>query len=76
MYTREWSCPFGATKAIYTAEWAATCKWKERTVTQIASEATQMAEIAQERAAKATERERKFRVESIKVKEMAARALE
>ena len=49
---------------------------RKRTVTQTAAETTQMVEIAQERAAKATERERKFRVESIKVKEMAARALE
>ena len=49
---------------------------RKRTVTQIAAEATQMAEIAQERAAKATERERKFLAESIKVKEMVARALE
>ena len=35
-----------------------------------------MAEIAQDRAAKATERERKFRASSIQVKEIAVRVLE
>ena len=39
-------------------------------------EATQMAEIAQDRVAKATERERKFRASSIQAKEIAVRALE
>ena len=35
-----------------------------------------MAEIAQDRAAKATERERKFRASSVQTKEIAVRALE
>ena len=35
-----------------------------------------MAEIAQDRAAKATERERKFRASSVQAKEIAVRALE
>ena len=35
-----------------------------------------MAEIAQDRAAKATERERKFRASSIQAKEIVVRALE
>ena len=35
-----------------------------------------MAEIAQDRATKATERERKFRASSIQAKEIAVRALE
>ena len=34
-----------------------------------------MAEIAQDRAAKATERERKFRASSVQAKEIAVRAL-
>ena len=38
-------------------------------------EATQMAEIAQDRAAKATERERKFRASYVQAKEIAMRAL-
>ena len=35
-----------------------------------------MAKIAQDRAAKATERERKFRASSVQAKEIAVRALE
>ena len=35
-----------------------------------------MAEIAQDRAAKATKREKKFRASSIQAKELAMRALE
>ena len=35
-----------------------------------------MAEIAQDKAAKATERERKFRASSVQAKEIAVRALE
>ena len=35
-----------------------------------------MAEIAQDRAAKATERERKFRASSVQAKKIAVRALE
>ena len=35
-----------------------------------------MAEIAQDKAAKATERERNFRVSSVQAKEIAVRALE
>ena len=35
-----------------------------------------MAQIAQERATKATEKERKFRVKSVKAKEIEVRALE
>ena len=49
---------------------------KEREATQAAAEATQMAEIAQDRVAKATKRERKFRASSVQVKEIAVRALE
>ena len=49
---------------------------RERKATQAAAEATQMAEIAQDKAAKATERERKFRASSVQVKEIAMRALE
>ena len=49
---------------------------KERETTQAAAEATQMAEIAQDRVAKATERERKFRASSAQVKEIAVRVLE
>ena len=49
---------------------------RERTATQITLEATQMVEIAQERATKATERERKFRTSSVKANEIAVRALE
>ncbi|KAK9997846.1 hypothetical protein SO802_017449 [Lithocarpus litseifolius] len=49
---------------------------RERAATQVAAEATQMAEIAQDRAAKATERERKFRASSVQAKEIAVRALE
>ena len=49
---------------------------KERAATQTIAKATQMAEIAQDRAAKATERERKFRTSSIQVKEIAVRVLE
>ena len=44
--------------------------------TQAAAEATQMTEIAQDRAAKAIERERKFRASSVQAKEIAVRALE
>ena len=35
-----------------------------------------MAQIAQERATKATEKERKFRVKSVKAKEIEVKALE
>ena len=49
---------------------------KEREATQAAAEATQMAEIAQDMVAKATERERKFRASSVQAKEIAVRALE
>ena len=49
---------------------------RERAATQIAAEATQMTEITQEMAAKATKRERKFRASSVQVKEIAVRALE
>ena len=49
---------------------------REREATQAAAEATQMAEIAQDRAAKATKREKKFRASSIQAKEIAMRALE
>ena len=48
---------------------------REREATQAVAEATQMAEIAQDRAAKATERERKFRASSVQAKEIAVRAL-
>ena len=47
----------------------------ERAATQAAAEATQMAEIVQDRAAKATERERKFRASSVQAKKIAVRAL-
>ena len=49
---------------------------REREATKAATEATQMAEIAQDRAAKATERERKFRASSVQVKEIVVRVLE
>ncbi|KAL0010735.1 hypothetical protein SO802_005843 [Lithocarpus litseifolius] len=49
---------------------------RERAATQVAAEATQMVEIAQDRAAKATERERKLRASSVQAKEIAVRALE
>ena len=49
---------------------------REREATQAAVEATQMAEIAQDIATKATERERKFRATSVQAKEIAVRALE
>ena len=49
---------------------------REREATQAAVEATKMAEIAQDMAAKATERERKFRASSVQAKETAVRALE
>ena len=49
---------------------------REREATQAVAEATQMAEITQDRAAKATERERKFRASSVQAKEIAVRALE
>ena len=48
---------------------------KEREATQAAAEATQMVEIAQDRVAKATERERKFRASSVQAKEIAVRVL-
>ena len=48
---------------------------REREATQAVAEATQMAEIAQDRAAKATERERKFRASSVQAKEIVVRAL-
>ena len=49
---------------------------REREATQAAVEATKMAEIAQDMAAKATERERNFRASSGQAKEIAVRALE
>ena len=49
---------------------------KEREATQAAAEATQMAEIAQDRVAKAIERKRKFRASFVQTKEIAVRALE
>ena len=49
---------------------------RKREATQAAAEATQMAEIAQDRVAKATERERKFRATSVQAKEIVVRALE
>ena len=49
---------------------------REREATQAVAEATQMAEITQDRAAKATERERKFRASSVQAKEIAVRVLE
>ena len=51
-------------------------KGRERAATQTAAEATQMAEIAQDKGAKAIERERKFRASSVQAKEIAVRALE
>ena len=48
---------------------------KEREATHAAAEATQMVEIAQDRVAKATERERKFRASSVQAKEIAVRVL-
>ena len=47
----------------------------ERIAIQTIAKAIQMAEIAQEKAIKAAERERKFRASSVKAKEIAARAL-
>ena len=49
---------------------------RERVATQIAVEATQMVEIALDRTAKATKKERKFRAFSIQAKEIAVRVLE
>ena len=49
---------------------------RERVATQTAAKANQMAEIAQEKATKATERKRKFRASFVKTKEIAVRALE
>ena len=49
---------------------------RERAATQPVAEATQMAKIAQDKAAKATERERKFQASSIQAKEIAVRDLE
>ena len=49
---------------------------RERKATQAAAKATQMAKITQNRAAKATERERKFQASSIQAKEIAVRVLE
>ena len=49
---------------------------RERATTQIVAKATQMAKIAQDRAAKATKRERNFRASSIQANEIAMRALE
>ena len=49
---------------------------RERAATQTIAKATQMAEIAQEKATKATERKRKFRVSFVKAKEIVVRALE
>ena len=51
-------------------------KGRERAATQTAAEATQMTEIAQDKGAKAIERERKFRASSVQAKEIAVRALE
>ena len=48
---------------------------KEREATQVAAEATKMVEIAQDRVAKATERERKFRASSVQAKEIVVRVL-
>ena len=48
---------------------------REREATQAAAEATQMAEIAQDRIAKTIERERKFRASYVQAKEIAMRAL-
>ena len=48
---------------------------RERKATQAAAEATQMAEIAQDRIAKTIERERKFRASYVQAKEIAMRAL-
>ena len=48
---------------------------REREATQAAAEATQMAEIAQDRIAKTVERERKFRASYVQAKEIAMRAL-
>ena len=49
---------------------------REREATQVAAKATQMAEIAQDRAAKATKRERKFQASFVQAKEIAVRAFE
>ena len=49
---------------------------RERAAIQAATEAIQMAEIAQDRATKATKSERKFRASSVQAKEIAVRALE
>ena len=49
---------------------------RERAAIQAATEAIQMAEIAQDMAAKATEREKKFRASSVQAKEIAVRVLE
>ena len=49
---------------------------REKEATQAAAEATKMAEIAQDRATKATKSERKFRASSVQAKEIAVRALE
>ena len=49
---------------------------RERVATQTVAEATQMTEIAQDKATKATKRERKFRASSVQAKEIAVRALE
>ena len=49
---------------------------REREATQAAAEATQMAEIAQDRIAKTVERERKFQTSFVQAKEIAVRALE
>ena len=49
---------------------------REKEATQAAAEATQMVEIAQDRAAKANERVRKFQTSSVQAKEIAVRGLE
>ena len=49
---------------------------RERAAIQIAAKATQMAQIAQDRAAKATKKEKKFRTSSVQAKEIAVKALE
>ena len=48
---------------------------REREAIQAAVEAIQMAEIAQDRITKATERERKFRASTVQAKEIAMRVL-
>nr|XP_023917814.1 uncharacterized protein LOC112029367 [Quercus suber] len=49
---------------------------RERAATQVAAEAIQMVEIAQNSVTKAIEKERKFQASSVQAKEIAVRALE